>query len=110
MAPTVETARRGTIWPRGALVEKTRSETRLSGECDGPIIALLTMFSCVIHLEVGTRDRLSFGASKAMPVQTGLFGGAPKRLANAWFQSRQPVRMQCVNRGVQAVTTKPTIE
>jgi len=68
------------------------------------------MFSFLIHLEVGTRDRLSFGASTAMPVQTGLFGGAPKRLANAWFQSRQPARMQCVTRGVQAVTTKRKIE
>jgi len=41
-----------------------------------------------MHLVVATRDRSSFRARTAAPLQTRLFGDASSRLANPWFPVR----------------------
>jgi len=41
-----------------------------------------------MHLVVASQDRPSFGCLTAAPLQTGLFGDAPSRLANPWFPVR----------------------
>jgi len=90
MAPTVLTAKLGTVCPTGALVEKARSKTSVCRWCDGPKLALLTYSDSLMHLEFRTRDSRSSGASTAAQVETGLFDAAPKRLAKASLRSRQP--------------------
>jgi len=42
----------------------------------------------LLHLVVASRDRTSFGALTAAPLQRGLFGDAPSRSANPWFPAR----------------------
>jgi len=85
MAPTVQTAKCGTVWPTGALVRNAKSKTSVWRWCDGQKIALLTFYNPLRHFVVASPNRPFSEAWTAAPLQTALFEDAPSRLANFWY-------------------------